>query len=224
MIPGWLSLVAQKRDPEQRNPWTIKPLWPKLPIPHVTVQTKGIVGDWGLLILCWFGVLLPSGLHILWGFSGSFGEFPIGLVHTPPSVGCPLHCFPTRHNFQQEYLLPIWVIPRKGHFPLYTTGEEQQKKFQGIVRTSYPMVLYLQKTRVTLKIQFSAVKQWESNLQRSGSHLELVHMEWMQNVSDSLCHSSQRMAESAVEMNPEKQKLFLKEILFPDWLSPGLVF
>lgn len=79
------------------------------------------------------------------------------------------------------------------------------KKFQVTGRTSYLMGLYLQKRRVTLKIQLSSVRQWESNLQKSSSHLELVNMGWKQSVSGSLCHSSQRMAESAVEINSENR-------------------
>lgn len=61
---------------------------------------------------------------------------------------------------------------------VYMTGKEQQKKeeFQGIGRTSYLMGLYLQKTRVTLKDRLSSVRQWESNLQKRSSHLELVNM------------------------------------------------
>lgn len=69
------------------------------------------------------------------------------------------------------------VIPREDHLLFYMTGKEQQKKCQGIGRTSYLMGLYLQKTRVTLKIHLSSVRQWESNLQKSSSHLELVNME-----------------------------------------------
>lgn len=159
------------------------------------------------LVWCFVTKWLPhADHHILWGFSGSFGGFPIWLIQFMHHL-CTTYGLSTIFKYKiSNREFPVhWVLCRKDHFSFYTTGEEQQKKFQGIARTSYPMVLYLQKTRVVLKIQFSAVKQWESNLQRSGSHLELLHMGWKQSVSDSLCHSLQRMAESAVEKNPEKE-------------------
>lgn len=71
---GILRLVPQKRDSKQRNPWTIIPLWPKLPTPHATVQNNSIIGVWGLLAFHWFGVLLPSGCHLLF-FISSLHQF-----------------------------------------------------------------------------------------------------------------------------------------------------
>lgn len=167
----------------------------------MTVLTKKVCG----VSLLFVGVLLPSGCHVLISTSS---EVSVGALvgsqygwYSSPPMACPL--FSNNIKFATGTFPAHWVICRKDHFSFHTTGEEQQKKFQDVARTSYPMVLYLQKTRVMLKIQFSAVKQWESNLQGSGSHLELVHMGWKQSVSDSLCHSLRRMAESAVEKNPE---------------------
>lgn len=108
----------------------------------------------------------------------------------------------------------------QGGFICYSMWQEKgSRKFQDIGRTSYLMGLYLQKTRNTLRIQLSSVRQWESNLWKSSSHLELVNMGWKQNVSDSLCHSLKRMAEAAVERF-RKQKLLLKAILFPTFPLP----
>lgn len=59
---------------------------------------------------------------------------------------------------------------------LYMTVKEKQEKFQGTGGASYLMGLYLQKIRVSLKIQLSSVKQLESNLEKRSTHLELVYM------------------------------------------------
>lgn len=153
MIPGWWLQrgTLNKEIPGQLNPYNLNSLffmWQSRPRASsgsgVSLLFAGLVFCYQEVATCWSS-------HPL-----RFQWLP-KMVGAVPNTICGLSTSLFSNNVKlSARTFPAQWDPRKDHFSLCTTGEEQQKKFQGIGRTSYPMVLYLQKTRVMLKIQFSA--------------------------------------------------------------------